>query len=207
MGRVIKNIILDIGDVLVRFMPEEAVNQVGVPKHKRQAVLDATVGSVFWPELDRGVMEESEVIDKMIMAAPDCSDEINRFFQYGKEWIVEEFEYTRPWIQTMKEAGLRVYLLSNYPKSYFEIHKQNQLSFVEMVDGMMISACEGIVKPEEEIYKKLLNKYNLIPEECLFFDDRAVNVEGAKACGICASVFTGIDDAIHTLHEYGICSI
>ena len=46
MGRVIKNIILDIGDVLVRFMPEEAVNQVGVPKHKRQAVLDATVGSV-----------------------------------------------------------------------------------------------------------------------------------------------------------------
>lgn len=39
-------------------------------------------------------------------------------------------------------------------------------------------------KPELPIYRELLGRYQLIPEECLFFDDRKENILGARACGM-----------------------
>ena len=46
-----------------------------------------------------------------------------------------------------------------------------------------------MLKPSEEIYKYLLNKYKLKAEECLFIDDIEKNIEGAKKVGMKAEIF------------------
>ena len=53
-----------------------------------------------------------------------------------------------------------------------------------------------MIKPNEEIYKCLLNKYNLKAEECLLIDDIEANVEGAKKVGLNAEVFKNDYDAL-----------
>lgn len=67
---------------------------------------------------------------------------------------------------------------------------------------MVISYDVLMIKPDKNIYLKLLNKYNLKPCECLFIDDLDINVEGAKSVGINAFVFKDLKDGYKKLKEY-----
>lgn len=198
---MIKNIVFDIGDVLVKFMPEASVRYVGVDETEVNDVLAATVGSRWWAELDRGVMDEEEVIEKMIEESPKYKDSIRKFFDDGKELLVEAFDYSEKWIDDMKSRGYRVYLLSNYPRSYFLLHSETRMKFVKNVDGRVVSAFVKSVKPEPEIYKILLDTYSLNPDECVFIDDREDNVEGAIKAGMHGIVFKNFEDANQKLES------
>ena len=55
---------------------------------------------------------------------------------------------------------------------------------------LIYSYKEKCIKPEEKIYKTLLTRYNIKPENAIFFDDRPENVEAAKMLGIQGVVFT-----------------
>lgn len=169
---MIKNIIFDIGNVLVRFQPDEAMREIGIEENKIAALAHATYENPVWVELDRGVIPENEIIDEMVKVAPQYEADIRRFFKEGKAFVVKAFDYAADWIKELKSRGYKVYLLSNYPKEYFELHTHNELSFVSLVDGKVISAMVGMIKPDAGIYQCLFDKYNLNPEECVFIDDR-----------------------------------
>lgn len=198
---MIKNVVFDIGDVLVKFMPEASVKYIGVNKAEADKVLAATVGSRWWAELDRGVMEEEDVISKMIEESPKYKDAIRKFFDEGKEMLVEAFDYSEKWIESIKSRGYKVYLLSNYPRSYFLLHSEKKMPFVKNVDGKIVSAFVKTVKPEPEIYKILIDTYSLNPKECVFIDDRAENVEGAVKAGMFGIVFENYEDAAQKLER------
>ncbi|MDE6208285.1 MAG: hypothetical protein K2M73_01265 [Lachnospiraceae bacterium] len=68
---------------------------MGVYKHLVQNLLDATVNNKWWTEPDRGIMDENEVILKMIEEAPQYTKYINKFFNDGRDKLVEEFEYLK----------------------------------------------------------------------------------------------------------------
>lgn len=204
---MIKNIIFDIGDVLVRFMPEESVRYAGVPEDEVENVLNATVGSRWWTELDRGVMDEEAVIEKMIEETPEYRKEIRKFFDEGKDMLVEAFDYSEKWIDEFKSKGYKVYLLSNYPESYFTRHVKNQLKFADKTDGRIVSAFVKCIKPEPEIYRLLLDTYALKPEECVFIDDRQENINGAAAAGIKGILFKNYEDAKEKLKAINIDTI
>lgn len=198
---MIKNIVFDIGDVLVKFMPEASVRYIGVDETEVNDVLAATIGSRWWAELDRGVMDEEEVIGKMIEESPKYKDAIRKFFDDGKEMLVEAFDYSEKWIESIKSRGYKVYLLSNYPRSYFLLHSEKKMPFVKNVDGKIVSAFVKTVKPEPEIYKILIDTYSLNPNECVFIDDRAENVEGAVNAGMFGIVFENYEDAAQKLER------
>lgn len=75
---------------------------VGIPKHLVQNLLDATVNNKWWTEPGRGIMDEDEVILKMIEEAPQYTDYINKFFNDGRDKPVEEFGYLKKWLQDNK---------------------------------------------------------------------------------------------------------
>ena len=58
------------------------------------------------------------------------------------------------------------------------------------IDGKVISAMVGMIKPDAGIYQCLFDKYNLNPEECVFIDDRLENIEGGRKLGMEGIVFT-----------------
>ena len=91
-------------------------------------------------------------------------------------------------------------MLSNYGKTSFEAARDNgRLSFLPVVDGGGISYEVQIVKPEPAIYRKLLEKYNLSAEECVFLDDKAENIEAAKALGFHGIVVESYEQASEAL--------
>lgn len=113
--------------------------------------------------------------------------------------------YAVPLIESLKAAGYRIYLLSNYPIVLFEMHKARQcFPFLDLVDGAIISAYERVVKPEPGIYELLLKRYGLEASECIFLDDREENVDAAKALGLKGIVFTDIASAMAALSAEGV---
>lgn len=197
---MIKNIIFDIGNVLASFRWKELFKDLGYTGEKFDRIAAATVlHPTMWNEFDRSLMSDEEIIAKCVERAPEYEQEIRLIFT-KTELLIEEYTHSYNWIQNLKEQGFKVYLLSNYGKTSFEAARDNgRLSFLPVVDGGVISYEVQIVKPEPAIYKKLLEKYNLSAEECVFLDDKAENIEAAKALGFHGIVVESYEQASEAL--------
>ena len=193
---MIKNIILDIGNVLGHFQWEKVfTDMMGVSGAEFDELAECTTLSDMWKEFDRGVLSDEEICQKCIKLNPGMEPRIREFFSHLGD-IVLDFDYSRKWIGELHEAGYKVYILSNYGKTAFENCRANGcLAFVDDVDGALISYQEKMIKPDREIYERLLEKFNLVADECLFFDDLPENINGAEVVGIHGHVFVGYEDA------------
>ena len=67
---------------------------------------------------------------------------------------------------------------------------KKNFSFLDLFEGIVVSGEEKVIKPNPEIYKRLLTRYNLKAEDCVFIDDNAANVEAARALGMAGIRFT-----------------
>lgn len=199
---MIRNIILDVGKVLVEWEPDVAFKKLGFDEATSREVAQATVLSPDWNELDRSALSDEELLAKFIGNAPQYEREIRKVWE-NIGLPIYQYDYSRSWIQSMKEKGYHVYILSNYSRWTYE-HTAEALSFLEDVDGAVFSFQVQQIKPEPEIYRSLLETYELIPEECVFLDDRQENLDAAAAQGIAGICFTTYEAAISALKEYGV---
>lgn len=78
------------------------------------------------------------------------------------------------------------------------------LEFLDYVDGGILSYQEKTIKPEPEIYRRLLERYHLVPEECVFLDDLEANLAAAAQFGIKIIHFTDRDSAVEEMKKLGI---
>ena len=200
---MIKNIILDVGRVLVAWQPKELMKELGVSDEAIAVLAEALFSSGVWNEADRGVMSDEEFLEFAISKAPEYDKEI-RLFWNNIEKAIWQFPYVKEWILAMKKAGYRVYILSNYGNWTFEKTKAEALNFLEYVDGAILSYQVKKIKPDAEIFESLFKKYNLQAEECVFLDDLSANIEGAKAVGMHGIVFTGLKEALVELEKLGV---
>jgi FMN phosphatase YigB (HAD superfamily) len=113
-------------------------------------------------------------------------------------------------IKQLKERDFRLLILSNMNeegKNYLlgPARTLDGEDWIVLFDEVLLSCDLGLLKPEKEIYRACLDVANAKPEECLFIDDMAANVEAARDCGIKAAVFTSADALESALrNEYGL---
>ena len=200
---MIKNIIFDVGMVLVNWDPHAAFQELGFDEKTEEAVGNATVYSDAWNESDRSVLDAEEQLAVFVQNAPEYEKEIRLFWENVARAIYQ-YDYSRAWIRELKQKGYHVYILSNYGAWTYAKTKDQSLGFLKDVDGALFSFEVKQIKPEPEIYHSLLERFHLRAEECVFLDDRQNNVDGAIACGISAIRFTGYEDARQKLKEYGV---
>lgn len=179
----IKSIIFDIGDVLVDFSWERHIRELGYPEETVTALGEGWIKTPLWDELDRGAISEREAIEHAKKALPGYEKEIEAFWS-NPEGIVRCRAESKEWLASLKARGYNVYLLTNYPRSFFEHHSAHEFDFLDYVDGWVVSSHIGIMKPDRRIYETLMAKYSLEANECLFVDDRQPNIDGAAAVGI-----------------------
>lgn len=190
---MIKNIIFDIGKVLVSYEPDIMMKDLGFDDDIIGRVNKALFENELWEQSDQGLFSPSEILQKAIDNDTDIKDYIVKAWEnVGKS--IARYDYVYDWINTYKDNGYNVYILSNYSKHTLE-HTKEQLSFLSLMDGVVFSYECKLMKPMEEIYNLLLEKYDFVPEECIFIDDRPVNIEGAKKCGINGIVFKDYNQA------------
>lgn len=199
---MIKNIIFDIGQVLAKFRWEDYIKDLQLPSDISERLAKATVLSPYWDEADRGAKTQEELIELFVSNDPEIEEQIRIFFRDTTN-IVTEFDYSKEWVQSLKNAGYHIYILSNYGEVNFT-HAKDRFTFLPYVDGAVISYQEKCIKPEPEIYEILLDRYHLKGEECVFLDDRQVNLEGAEKFHIATILFQNVDQAKQDLAKLGI---
>lgn len=199
---MIKNIIFDVGMVLVDFRWEEVLRELGLTGDAFEAVANATVHSPNWNEYDRSSISQEELLGRMLAAAPGYEREVRLFWEHNGDTIWQ-FPYAIPWVKSFKDKGYGCYILSNYAARTYELTKE-ELSFESLMDGVIFSYRVGQVKPEPDIYHTLLRTYHLLPEECVFMDDNPANIAVARDLGMYGIVFTNQEEAIRELRRLGV---
>ena len=190
---MIKNIIFDVGRVLVTFDPMQYVNSLGFDEETARAVVEAIFHDPLWVETDRGVIPVEEFEDAFVANAPEYETQIRKAYcDMGR--IIQLMPHTMPWVKALKERGYRLYVLSNYGE-YLFLKSKHRLDFMPYMDGAVISYQVQMIKPDREIYEYILDRYRLAPEECVFIDDRSENVAAAKAIGMTGIRFEDFEQA------------
>lgn len=198
----INTIIFDIGNVLVDFKWEQYLRDCGYNDEIVRKVSEATVKNDLWKKWDRGDIEEAEIIEQSCKLEPSVEREIRKLF-VDIEQLINEFDYSAEIIKKLKENGYKVYLLSNYARSHYELDKKN-FKFLDYVDGGIISYEVILAKPEPEIYKALIQKYNINPQEAVFLDDLPENLEAAKPFGFHTIQVKSYQQILEDLQKLGV---
>lgn len=179
---MIQNIVFDIGNVLVDFCWKEHIEACGFAGETAERLGKAMMLSPVWNELDRGVWTNEELLDGFIEGAPELEQEIRAVFS-DLSTIIRERSGSLEWICSLKDMGYRVYYLSNFSEKVKE-EAAGDLSFLEEMNGGIMSYTVHLIKPDPAIYKKLFQWFDLKPEESVFLDDSAANIETAKQLGM-----------------------
>lgn len=198
----ITTVIFDIGDVLVSAnIKDYLVADPEIPNE----IVDELLKLWF---IDKDEVDDTmdldtyrEIVNKRM--GVEFSKYIPKLFQYNVD-CVTAFDYTIPMIQDLKDKGYKVYYLSNWSAwTHDLLQEAGKFDFLKLMDGGVFSYDVGYMKPDEEIYKILLNKYKINPEEAIFFDDREENIEAANKLGIHGIHFPRHDASIVYNNLYG----
>lgn len=179
---MVKNVIFDIGNVLISFQPIDYLNS----KFKDETIKETLYSTIFrskeWLLLDRGTVTDVEAIEIFCKRQPSFENEIRYVMENWHEMHIPMEESVKL-LNYLKNSGYHIFLLSNYHKKAFKVISE-KFDFIREVDGQVISSDVKLLKPEKEIYTNLLDKYNLKPEECVFIDDSIENINAANKLGI-----------------------
>ena len=195
----VKNIIFDVGDVLLSYRWKYMLMDYGFTEEEAVRIgtemFDDPEG--LWGLLDLGTVSQQEIIERYCKKYPKDEKVIRWFIGHG-----EYMPVARPkvWelVHKLKEQGYKVYLLSNYSEELFKKHTE-YADFMNDIDGLIVSYMIHKAKPDRAIYEALCEKYRLEPSECLFFDDKQENIDGAVRNKMNGHVFTSYEDAMNTI--------
>ena len=190
-----KNIIFDLGGVMVDFDPKTYLVDRFCNAEVEEQVSQLTFESEEWKLLDAGLITRSEANLRMLARAK----EYGRAFEVQgvlDDWlhILRPRHRMEELVRRLKSHGYCVYYLSNIPQDVLDLLRDRGV--LDGFDGGVASCEVHVNKPDPKIYKALLDKYSLKAEECVFIDDRLENVQAAFALG-----FAGIQmkDSVGTL--------
>ncbi len=191
---MIKNIIFDMGNVLIKFDKKCFLEAVNVSPEDNALLEREVYVSVEWAMMDRGTLTEKEAAERMCARLPERLHE--KVHQLVDEWDrpILPMSGMAELAGELKAKGYRLFLLSN--ASYRQHEYWPEIPGSEYFEDTLISADVKLVKPQPEIYLMALHKFNAKPEESVFIDDATNNVEGAVYCGMEGIVFHGDTDEL-----------
>lgn len=179
---MIKNIVFDLGNVLVDFDPIRFVREKTSDEAQKKLLVSEIFGSVDWLRFDKGMMTKPELLLSVKNRLPKelhgTAEELLTTWYNGLHPLPQMAQLPRQ----LKEQGLGVYLLSNAPQDYYLYEEKvpNHSSF----DGIFISSDWKLAKPEHEIFRAFYSHFGLNPAECYFIDDTAANILAAEETGM-----------------------
>lgn len=196
---MINAIVFDIGRVLVAWDWQSYLQSFGFSEQKTEKLAKAVFQNESWKETDRGVWSDEEILQSFIKEAPEYEEDIRNMWIH-MDRCVRKYDYTDTWIRELKEKGYQVYYLSNYGRTLRESTKE-ALSFTNECNGGIFSYEIQTIKPEQAIYKALVEKYSLVPSQCVFLDDMPQNVEAARKYGLHGIQFVTYEQAKEELDK------
>ena len=200
---MIKNILFDMGNVLIRFDRKLFLDRLEVSEADKDTLLREVFANVEWAQMDRGTKTEETALESMRKRLPQRLHGAAETLTLHWDEPLVPIEGMYELVEELKEKGYGLYLLSN--ASYRQHDYWPRIAASKFFDGTLISADVKVIKPQPEIYRLCLEKFGLKAEECFFIDDAPANIEGANRCGIAGCVFHGdAEQARKALRQAGV---
>ena len=186
---MVNNIIFDFGAVLVDWNPYYLYDPYFGDHAKAEKFLQ-TIHAFDWnAQVDAG-RSPKEVTEERVALFPEWEKEIRLYFDRWIDMIGGEIPGSADVVREFKERGYGIYGITNWSAETFPLVR-HRFPVFDLMDGMIVSGFEHLLKPDPAIYRLLLDRYGLKAEECVFIDDRDVNIEAARAVGMKGIVYTG----------------
>lgn len=180
---MIKNLVFDLGNVLIEWNSEKILTSFEPEKERQQILRQAIFDSGVWHQTDKGELSLKEACDEVLAQLDDSYHPAVQNIFYNWYEVVEVYTGLQEQIRLWAEQGYRIYILSTTCEIFYRIEKAGLLPVFPLLSGYILSSEVGVVKPEPEIYQKLLKKYGIDPTESIFIDDIQANLDTAAELG------------------------
>ena len=186
---MIKNVIFDFGQVMVRFDP------YAIAAHTLNDPADAALlvpilfDRLYWDRLDAGTISDQEVLDAVCARLPERLHAAARAIYFDWIYRLPTIPGMPELVQHLKACGIRVALLSNI--SHYFVSHAHEIPTLALFEYCVFSADLGITKPDARIFAKACEGGGFTPAQTLFVDDSPANVQGARDFGLQAYLFDG----------------
>lgn len=197
---MIKNIVFDVGKVLVDYTPAQYVKDRGYTPKEQEVIMQTIFDSPLWQEMDQGIHTTQEALDGYIRNAPSVYQELISDAYSQVQDTIHQMPYAENWVKQWKEKGYHLYVLSNYSEDLYH-RTRDKMPFLPYMDGVVFSHQCHLIKPDKEIFRYLCTSYDLKPEESVFIDDNAENIRAAEEYGMHAIRFLRYEDAARKLEK------
>ncbi|MDD7910104.1 HAD family phosphatase [Pseudovibrio exalbescens] len=199
----INAVVFDIGNVLIRWDPNNLYRKL-IPEDAEREHFLSTVCTMDWNiEQDRG-RSWSDALDERIAAFPHHEEHIRAYYERWEEMLDGQIDGTVQLLEELKASGAPLYAITNFSSEKFEVAKQLFPFLATSFLDTVVSADEGLIKPDRQIYQTLIQRNGLQPESLVFIDDSYKNVLGAQAVGMQALHFEGAEKLRSDLKMLGL---
>lgn len=197
----VRNIIFDFGDVLLRWDPHAAVSHRLTESEWEQFVERTDFMNLNL--LVDGGLPPSELVKQVAQTDPHAAEIIEIYFSRFDKSLAGPVPGTAEVATELRDVGYSLYGLTNWGVETYP-HALAAAPLIGDFEGVVVSGREGVIKPDPEIYRILLSRYDLDPAETVFIDDRPPNVAGAENMGMRGILFEDADQLRNDLRAMGV---
>lgn len=200
----IQMVYFDLGNVLLGFDHGLGCQQLAqLYNTDAQQVRDLVFGQGLEDRYERGEISTQEFYETLcdsFGARPELAA-----VKYAAANIFHVRYDTVPIVSMLKGTGMRTGILSNTCEAHWHYVIDGRYRFLnDLFDHVVLSYEARSMKPDPTIYEVAIAEARCAPEEIFFMDDRAENVEGARAMGIDAVLFTHGAQLAEDLRQRGL---
>ena len=186
---MIRHIVFDMGQVLVQFSAGLFSERLRLSAEDAELIRREVLTTVEWVRMDRGTISDDDALARMCARLPQRLHDTAAYLVRRWNDPIVPVPGMADVARDLKAAGYDLYLLSNAATRQHTYW--HDIPGSEYFSGTFISADYHLLKPEDAIYQAFFKKFGLKPEECLFIDDSAPNIEASENAGMAGIVFHG----------------
>ena len=201
-GRTIDAVVFDIGGVLLDWSPTYLYAELIPDEEQRSHFLTNVVSPAWNHKQDEG-RPWAEAIEELTSLHPEHAEWIAAYDNGWLKMIKGVFADTAEVLTEVQALGLPTYALTNFSGDKWEVAKE-AFPILTRFDGEVVSGVEQTAKPGEKIYRILIDRFGLDPARTFYTDDMQYNVDGARAVGLDAELFTGAAELRTQLRARGL---
>ena len=175
------HIVFDFGGVLVDWNPRHLYRKIFSSEKEMEYFL-AHICNGEWNAKQDGGRPFALAVADLQKQYPSYAAQIAAYFDRWEEMLGGEIPGMADMVRALKCKGYKLYGLTNWSAETFPLARE-RFDIFNVLDGMVVSGQEHVIKPDPEIYKRLLARFDLRAADCLFIDDSAANVAAAQELG------------------------
>ena len=170
--------LFDLGGVFFDWDPNHFFKDIFDKVEEREYFLNEVCNDEWNIQQDAGrTIKEAEAV--LIPKFPQYEKQIKMYYQNHRKMIRGTFNSSIKVLDKLKKKNYECYVLSNWSAETF-VDMTDDYPFLQSFNGLLISGEDNLMKPDVAIYELAISRFNLIPQETVFIDDKLENIEAAK---------------------------